>query len=131
MYIRTKDKIYKVTNDKWGRNSVIEENGVFKIHCENMGHHWYSELEVIDQSEDLVKLCDEFICEWFDKEVNRYRHIYCSFKIGQSKELYRRDIPLPPNVDFEIYAGIWITGKGLTYVAKMDLNGDLKLREII
>ena len=127
MYIRTKDKIYKVTNDKWGRNSVIEENGVFKIHCENMGHHWYSELEVIDQSEDLVKLCDEFICEWFDKEVNRYRHIYCSFKIGQSKELYRRDIPLPPNVDFEIYAGIWITNKGLIYVAKMNENGYLEL----
>ena len=81
----------------------------------------------IAQSENLDELCDEFICEWFDKKVNRYRHIYCSFKIGQSKELYRRDIPLPPNVDFEIYAGIWIIGKGLTYVAKMNENGELEL----
>jgi len=83
--------------------------------------------EILNQSENLEELCDEFVCEWFDKEVNRYRHIYCRFKIGQSKELYRKDISLPPDVDFEIYAGIWVNDKGLTYVAKMDNDGKLVL----
>ena len=109
MYIRTKYEIVKVETI-----ADIQTKVIFKDNF-------------VTQSENLEELCDEFICEWFDKKVNRYRHIYCSFKIDQSKELYRRDIPLPPDVDFEIYAGIWLKGKGLTYVAKMDNDGKLVL----
>ena len=119
MYIRTKDGVYEVV-DTYETKYVIgytEDDFEKVIYKEN----------VISQSENLEELCDEFVCEWFDKKVNRYRHVYCSFKIGQSKELYRRDIPLPPDVDFEIYAGIWLKGKGLTYVAKMDNDGKLVL----
>lgn len=117
-YIRTENHIYLIQKDiSYGGNRI------YKIY-----NHDFSiignDFKVADTIEEL---CDEFVCEWFDKKVNRYRHAYCSFKIGQSKELYRRDIPLPPDVDFEIYAGIWIKGEGLTYVAKMDESGDLEL----
>lgn len=81
----------------------------------------------IKEAETIEELCDEFVCEWFAKKVNRYRRVYCRFKIGQSKELYRRDMPLPADVDFEIYAGIWVKNKGLIYVAKMDSDGKLEL----
>ena len=109
MYIRTKYEIVKVETI-----ADIQTKVIFKDNF-------------VAQSENIEELCDEFVCEWFDKKVNRYRHVYCSFKIDQSKELYRRDIPLPPDVDFEIYAGIWLKGKGLTYVAKMDSEGKLVL----
>ena len=119
MYIRTKNRIYQV-------DSTLKDNGFVKGY--NVGYMAFiTKNQVINQSENLEELCDEFVCEWFDKKVNRYRHVYCSFKIDQSKELYRRDIPLPPDVDFEIYAGIWLKGKGLTYVAKMDSEGKLVL----
>ena len=121
MYIRTKNRIYEV-------ESTLRDDGFVKGY--NVGEMAFiTKNQVISQSENLFDLIDEFVCEWFDKKVNRYRHVYCSFKIGQSKELYRRDIPLPPDVDFEIYAGIWIKGKGLTYVAKMNKEGDLEFIE--
>ena len=118
-FIRTKDGVYEVV-DTYEVKYVIgytEDGFEISIYKEN----------VISQAETIKELCDEFVCEWFDKKVNRYRHVYCSFKIDQSKELYRRDIPLPPDVDFEIYAGIWLKGKGLTYVAKMNDKGKLEL----
>jgi len=120
MYIRTKNGVYKIDEIK---PYFLDEKQ--KLFINNELKIAANEKQVINQSENLEELCDEFVCEWFDKKVNRYRHVYCSFKIGQSKELYRRDVPLPPYVDFEIYAGIWINGKGLTYVAKMNKEGDL------
>lgn len=121
MYIKTEKGIYPE------EKVILVADGITgEVFVEKMIDGYTSYLEqVITKSENLIELYDEFVCEWFDKKVNRYRHVYCSFKIGQSKELYRRDIPLPPDVDFEIYAGIWIKGKGLTYVAKMNKEGDL------
>ena len=121
MYIRTKDgriidttKI--VTGSKYMDFATNDESfrEIFKT-------------EPLVKADTIEELCDEFVCEWFDKKVNRDRHKYCSFKIGQRKELYRRDIPLSANVDFEIYAGIWVKNKGLIYVAKMNDKGDLEL----
>lgn len=123
MYIRTKDSVYKVSeyNDyathKRKGSTLVETDRTSYIRNKN----------IIKQSETIEGLSDEFVCEWFDKKINRYRHVYCRFKIGQSKELYRRDIPLPADVNFEIYAGIWVNGKGLTYVAKMNDDGKLEL----
>lgn len=119
MYIRTKNCVYQV-------DSILRDNGFVKGY--NVGEMAFIRKDqVIDQAETIEGLSDEFVCEWFDKEVNRYRHVYCRLKIGQSKELYRRDIPLSADVDFEIYAGIWVNGKGLTYVAKMNDDGKLEL----
>ena len=134
MYIRTKDNIYEVTNNKYG---VIEENGVFKIHCENMGHHWYSELEVIKQSENLEELCDEF-CYIKNGVVSQYLTI--DFKFKRDDEFCALRNKLTANGIAEISKGIskyelengelkfaiW-TSKGLIYVAKMDNEGKLEL----
>ena len=122
MYIRTKDGVYKIDEVK---PYFLDEKQ--KLFINNELKVAINEQRVINQSENLEELCDEFVCEWFAKKVNRYRHIYCRFKIGQGKELYRRDTPLPADVNFEIYAGIWINGKGLIYVAKMNENGELVL----
>ena len=121
MYIRTKngriiDTAKIVTGSKFMDFATNDES--FRV---------IFKTEPLAKSESLEELCDEFVCEWFDKEVNRPRHVYCRFKIGQSKELYRRDIPLPADVNFEIYAGIWVNGNGLTYVAKIDNEGKLVL----
>lgn len=111
MYIRTKD----------GRILDFDKlNEVSKLSIDMAE-------EPIREADTIEELCDEFVCEWFAKKVNRYRRVYCRFKIGQSKELYRRDMPLPADVDFEIYAGIWVKNKGLIYVAKMDNEGKLVL----
>ena len=123
MYIRTKDGVFELVDTYYmcvdGVETYMYDNNGRGVEIRGS--------QILKQSENLEELCDEFVCEWFDKNVNRYRHLYCRFKIGQSKELYRRDIPLPPDVDFEIYAGIWLKGKGLTYVAKMDNDGKLVL----
>ena len=116
MYIRTKDRIFKVTNDKYG---VIEENGVFKIHCENMGHHWYSELDVIAKSENLAELCDEFVL--FDKPFNTYGVF--DKKVINYKWLKEHRTIYPSKLCI-IYGAIW-TNKGLIYVAKMNDKGEL------
>ena len=123
MYIRTKDGVFELVDTYYmcvdGVETYMYDNNGRGVEIRGS--------QILKQSENLEELCDEFVCEWFDKKVNRYRHVYCSFKIGQSKELYRRDIPLPADVDFEIYAGIWVNGKGLTYVAKMNDKGKLEL----
>ena len=137
MYVRTKDGIYEITDKQYDilcGNLTEEEKENFKnitsFGTGSIEDGTYKSIlikDIVNKSEKLFELFDEFVCEWFDKEVNRYRHVYCRFKIGQSKELYRRDIPLPTDVNFEIYAGIWVNGKGLIYVAKMNDKGKLEL----
>lgn len=119
MYIRTKDKIYEVTNNKYG---VIEENGVFKIHCENMGHHWYSELEVIKQSENLEELCDEFV--YVSKQNEDYEKIEMPI-IAITRNLTSL-IKIANFTNSVVLGAIW-TSKGLIYVAKMNSDGKLEL----
>ncbi len=111
MFIRTKNGIYKVTNDKYG---VIEENGVFKIHCENMGHHWYSELDVIAKSDNLAELIDCYVVEHTRLNVKPV-----VFELDTNLNAFKNNL-------FTIYGAVW-TSKGLIYVAKMNSEGVLCL----
>ena len=117
-YIRTKDKIYKVTNDKFG---IIEENGIFKKFCENMGHTWYGELDVISQSDNPVDLCDEFV---YVKKSNGNKTIYAGFIAFQRK--FSTRVEIAKATESDLYGGIW-TDKGLIYVAKMNEKGEFEL----
>lgn len=127
-YIRTiMGSIYKVDNNKYG---VIEENGIFKKYCENMGHSWYSELVATNQSENLEKLCDEFVMTHYFPETN---YTKCEvlkedkdlmIKAVRLKKQHNKDEELKN--EFNIYGAIW-TSKGLIYVAKMDNKGKLEL----
>ena len=117
MYIRTiMGSIYKVDNNKYG---VIEENGIFKKYCENMGHSWYSELVATKQSENLEELCDEFVIAFENKMPFLFDLIYEDDKILLKELAYRYR-------GATIYGAIW-TSKGLIYVAKIDDKGELEL----
>ena len=121
MYIRTiMGSIYKVDNNKYG---VIEENGIFKKYCENMGHSWYSELVATNQSENLEELCDEFVVEVKDKMP----FVSDMFFINEKEQ--KEDIKALAEYykGYEnFYGAIW-TSKGLIYVAKINDKGELEL----
>ena len=122
MYIRTKDKIYEVTNDKWGRNSVIEEDGVFKLHCEGAsGVHWWAELLPLNQSENLEELCDLYI----DEETQTIFHKHNGYVINWKTNMVYSLKALSES--YHSVKGAIYTDKGLIYVAKMNDKGELCL----
>ena len=105
MYIRTKNRIYQV-------ESILRDNGFIKGY--NVGEMAFIRKDqVINQSENLEELCDEFIDE------NQHYII-------QNKNLLK-DIPNKCELkNHKIYGAIW-TKWGLKYVAKMDSEGKLVL----
>lgn len=110
MYIRTKNRIYEV-------ESTLRDNGFVKGY--NVGEMAFIRKDqVINQSENLKELCDEFVFEYLtSKEVNQIRYL----EFRWAKE------------DFEshkkgtLYGAIRIAGKGLIYVAQINENGNLEL----
>ena len=144
-YIRTTmGSIYKVDNSKYG---VIEENGIFKKYCENMGHSWYGELVAIKQSDTIEELCDGFIGLTTKDFPNRpdiepdiyYFNKPFEFQYGENifKHLKLIDVELKNQNGWcystkewfkscDIY-GFIRTDKGLIYVAKLNDKGELEL----
>ena len=111
MYIRTKNKIYQV-------ESTLRDNGFVKGY--NVGYMAFiTKDQVINQSENLEELCDEFVL--YDNNFRTYGVFdkkVITFKWLQNHlELYK---------GMTIYGCIW-TSKGLIYVAKMNENGELVL----
>ena len=109
MYVRTKDGVYEVEK---------EECGFYCCKGLEMAIAPYDE-EVIKQSENLEELCDEFV-----KVDNSDNKPYRPFIIyGRSLgELNERQ-----KCNESLYGAIWVKGKGLIYVAKMNENGELEL----
>lgn len=107
MYIRTKNRIYKV-------ESTLRDNGFVKGY--NVGEMAFIRKDqVIKQAETIEELCDMFVVI-----ENVYGKIYHSINYTLCDDL-RND------KDNEgIYGAIW-TDKGLIYVAKMNESGDLEL----
>lgn len=122
-YIRTKDDIFRIDNDKI---SVI--NGCQFVSIRGGILH---ALDVKDEVADTIEeLCDEFVCEenhylmkpyWLKYNddgycdetyhqgiMNAFRHKYFNYK------------------DYHWFGAIW-TNKGLIYVAKMNDKGELEL----
>jgi len=67
--------------------------------------------EVIDESDSIEELCDEFV-------IKGTRGLYLGIPL---QECELRNIPIT-----QIYGAIW-TDKGLIYVAKMNEKGELEL----
>ena len=110
MYIRTKDGVYKIDEVK---PYFLDEKQ--KLFINNELKVAINEQRVIDQSENLEELCDEFVVI-----ENVYGKIYHSINYTLCDDL-RND------KDNEgIYGCIW-TSKGLIYVAKMNDKGELEL----
>ena len=121
MYIRTKDGVYKVSHyNDWATHkrkgaTLIDEDKTSYIKNEN----------IIAQSENLEELCDEIVVEYKDccekktylyngtfDDLRKTHKYYYSYKFSSF---------------FKYYGCIWVQGKGLIYVAKMNENGELEL----
>ena len=109
-YIRTKNRIYQV-------ESVLRDNGFVKGY--NVGEiAFIRKDQVINQSENIEELCDEFVIEYLtSEEVIQIR--YPEFQ--WAKEDFES------NKKGTLYGAIRVSGKGLIYVAKMNESGELEL----
>ena len=73
------------------------------------------------QADTIEELCDEFV--YFD--ITHRTHIVCSL---EEYKRYKQDKYWTCDLHFW-YGAIWVDGKGLIYVAKMNENGDLKKKK--
>ena len=105
MYIRTKNRIYKVESETCHKKGYYidryEEDVILKE-------------QVIKQSENLEELCDRFVV--MDKETKEVMNIV-SFLAYAKLWSYCK---------YNIYGAVWCEW-GLKYVTKLDDKGDLVL----
>ena len=115
MYIRTKDGVYLVDEERETYFIKLSKNGF---------ENYVPREKVLNQSENLEELCDEFVIDnpndWNDiKKPFVYENI--------RKRLFEEhSIEFRKNHNITLYGAIW-TSKGLIYVAKMDDKGELEL----
>ena len=117
MYIRTKNRIYKVESETYDKQGYytgdydVTSNVILKE-------------QVINQSENLFELIDEFVVIRDNTKINQ---LVRTDSIGYLKEMIKEDKRI-----VEIKGAIW-TDWGLKYVAKMTNEGkvgiDMKLED--
>lgn len=127
MYIRTKNGVYEViqandiyTEVKGNTNGVPLNNGNTAIHFK----------EILNQSENLEELCDEFVLFYMETKnllsipwaTYEQRGVWKKEKEHIINEITNH----PPYRKPILYGAIW-TSKGLIYVAKMNDKGKLVL----
>lgn len=123
MYIRTKDCIYDTENlhYRW-----IENNKVYKVGWDVEKPTF--EADIINQSENLDELCDEFV---FNSDISNY--VIDKKFIEHTKAIILKIYKENDETDYvkamhpKFYGAIWVDGKGLIYVAKMNEKGELEL----
>lgn len=107
MYIRTKNRIYKVESE------TCDKQGYF------IGDYdVILKKQVINQSENLFELIDEFVVI---RDSTKTNQLVRTDSIGYLKEMIKEDKRI-----VEIKGAIW-TDWGLKYVAKMTNEGKLEL----
>lgn len=109
-YIRTKNGIY----DTEGSKRVNNVKACF------IGNAVIYDDEVIKQSDTIEELCDCFIIEYTNTEPTMFHNFY---HLQRHHDLYGQDYH---NVAGR-YGCIWVAGKGLIYVAKLNEKGELEL----
>ena len=109
MYIRTKSKIYETespfldNNGKWVGYNIVEDDMAIILRC-----------QVIREADTIEELCDEFVgvdktCENGHQLLRAIPYKCANFWNGG------------------VSGAVWVDGKGLIYVAKMNQDGDLEL----
>ena len=111
MYIRTKDGVYEVKVNKY-HELVYCKNNQIVLSC-----------NIIKQSKNLEELCDEFVKVWCNGKVNPEVLVYDE----QYEEEKENILLVYPKGNIAIYGAVWVDGKGLIYVAKIDNEGKLEL----
>ena len=110
MYIRTKNRIYEV-------ESVLRDNGFVKGY--NVGEMAFIRKDqVINQSENLVELIDEFVVI---RDSTKTNQLVRTDNIEYLKEMMKEDKRI-----VEVKGAVW-TEWGLKYVAKINDKGELHL----
>ena len=107
MYIRTKNRIYKVESKTFDRQGYFV--GDYDVILKD---------QVINQSENLFELIDEFVVIRDSTKINQ---LVIVDNVEYLKEMIKEDKRI-----VEVKGAIW-TDKGLIYVAKMNDKGDLEL----
>lgn len=139
-YIRTKDGVYEVTDKQYDLlcgNLTEEEKDKYKnitsISVGDFKEGTYKSIfikDIINQSENLEELCDEFVMTHYFPETNYTKHEVLKedkdlmIKAVSLKKQHNEDKDLKN--EFNIYGCIW-TDDGLIYVAKMNNEGKLEL----
>ena len=114
MYIRTNDGVYLKIRECDENNKIL----IVGKTITDFGTY-IEKKDIITQSENLEELCDRFV--YFD--ITHRTHIVCSL---EEYKRYKQDKYW--TCDLHIwYGAIWVQGKGLIYVAKMNENGELCL----
>ena len=110
MYIRTKDGIYKV-------ESTLRDNGFVKGY--NVGEMAFIRKDqVINQSENLFGLIDEFVIIRTDTKINQ---LVRTDNIEYLKEIIKEDKRI-----IEVKGAVW-TDWGLKYLANVNKDGGVEL----
>lgn len=113
MYIRTKDGVYEVKVNKY-HELVYCKNNQIVLSC-----------NIIAQSESIEELCDEIVVEYKDCCEKRTYLYNGTFEDLRKTHRYYYSYKFSPF--FKYYGAIWVQGKGLIYVAKMNEKGELEL----
>jgi len=110
MYIRTKDGVFELVDTYYmcvdGVETYMYDNNGRGVEIRGS--------QILKQSENLDELCDEFVgvdktCENGHQLLRAIPYKCANFWNGG------------------VYGAIWVDGKGLIYVAKMNDKGDLEL----
>ena len=111
-YIRTKDNnIYKVAGEEelyW----VVKDSDIYE--------KLVPRCNVVKQADTVEDLCDCFIVEYTNTEPTMFDNFY---HLQRHHDLYSRNYHHIAGR----YGCIWVAGKGLKYVAKMNNEGELEL----
>lgn len=109
MYIRTKDGVFELANEK-----TITE---FQI-IDHLHNRAFLKNEIIATADTIEELCDEFVIEYIASDV-LFQVRYAEFQWAEEEfESDKKET---------LYGAIRVAGKGLIYVAKMNENGELVL----
>ena len=133
MYIRTKDGriiafgkeyAYPTRIVKGNQRYIFTELTEATFEKMKEFNHW----EILNQSENLEGLCDEFV---FNSDISNY--VIDKKFIELTKAIILKIYKENDETDYvkamhpKFYGAIWVDGKGLIYVAKMDNEGKLVL----
>ena len=110
MYIRTKNRIYKVESETFDKQGYYIDEYEYDMILKR---------KVIKQADTIEELCDEFVGYF---ECFNISHYFINEK--SYDELKREVEMLGPN--YIDYGAIW-TDKGLIFVAKMNDKGEFEL----
>lgn len=126
-YIRTKDEIYEIDNDKY---SIVELNGHKLLNIQVNEFGLIKREYILKQSDTIKELCDLIV----KIENGKYSFGYLQLYLGEELHFVEyNERKLEESVELEMentnalyYGAIW-TEWGLKYVAKMNSGGGLEL----